>query len=123
MSVTYVSTTAETVMNTEPTMADLLALMQSRPKAKKTLPRPVQKKLAEKREWARAVGVCSRCDDELVRDKDGVLRSTLVTQGIGGPGHPLCGADRQPHVLDPRRTYYAGAPARETGTDGDGPDY
>lgn len=90
-----------------PSMADLKAILAARAATKSPLPKEVKSKLADRAEWSRIAGVCPGCEEEVVRDKHGVLRSILITTGIGGKGSPRC-IGEGPHSLDPRRTYYAG---------------
>lgn len=100
---------------TDWTLADLTRLARDHPPARASratsasVPPAVKRKLAEKREWARVAGICQGCDEELIRTRDGVLRSTLIKM-IGGGFSPHCVMGL--HVLDPRRTFYAGRRVR-----------
>lgn len=112
------------------TLADLKRLAAERPAQPRRpasvppLPAPVRRKLAERREYAAVVGVCSGCDEYVIRTRDGVLRSTMV-KWIGGGFSEKCKDDGSLHVLDPRRTFRTArfkvrVSARERGQSDDG---
>lgn len=45
----------------------------------KDLPFAVRKRLAEKREAARVIGICELCSEEVYANRDGILRTQLMS--------------------------------------------
>jgi len=85
---------------------DLMAILNARGTPKKRLPRPVIQKAMDKREWSRVLGYCTKCNWDLIRNKDGILRAPLIV-ALDGKFDAQC-IDNQGHIIDMTRLTTAG---------------
>jgi hypothetical protein len=88
---------------------DLLNMLNRAParSMQSRLPREVKRKIADKLEWSRQLGLCLYCRDVLIANQDRILRSSEI-QTFGGTFSEKCHLNATGHELDPRFTWWSG---------------